>query len=216
MTKTDTWQTRPLVREGAPQKDKIVTLRGGKKIYGQKSQIWARHQDILTDWPTVSRNVTLTLTNLLFFTALTVKRTVYWDVRGELDVSEDYIAPISRAVQLANNCCSFGLVFGSGDGGERFVRNVRMSLCPSFTKVTLWNRVIIQLFQSIKSLMALASTIVLGFGIHDLISVSRKKSLSFIESKRGHAVAYSLRHYARSRKVAGTRADEVNESFQFT
>jgi hypothetical protein len=34
----------------------------GKKNVGQMSKIWAWHQDILTDWLTVSRNVTLTLT----------------------------------------------------------------------------------------------------------------------------------------------------------
>jgi hypothetical protein len=50
MTKTDIWQTRPLVREGAPKNDKIVTFK--KKISGQKSHIWVWHQDIgywLTD-----------------------------------------------------------------------------------------------------------------------------------------------------------------------
>jgi hypothetical protein len=31
-----------------------------------------------------------------------------------------------------------------------------------------------------------------------------------------HAVAYCLRHYATSRKVAGSRPDEVNEFLQFT
>jgi hypothetical protein len=49
-------QTRPLIREGAPQKQ------------DRNCQYWswapdgARHQDLLTDWLTVSRNVTLTLT----------------------------------------------------------------------------------------------------------------------------------------------------------
>jgi hypothetical protein len=53
-------QTRPHVREGAPQKQDFICL---KVIY-----IWswapdgARHQDLLTDWLIVSRNVTLTLT----------------------------------------------------------------------------------------------------------------------------------------------------------
>jgi hypothetical protein len=51
MTKTDTWQTRPLVREGAP-KNKTITLK--KRISGQMSQIWAWHQDILTDWPSAA------------------------------------------------------------------------------------------------------------------------------------------------------------------
>jgi hypothetical protein len=37
MIKTDTWETRPHVREGAPKKDKTVTLK--KKNSGQKSQI---------------------------------------------------------------------------------------------------------------------------------------------------------------------------------
>jgi hypothetical protein len=50
VTKTDTWQTRPLVREGAP-KDKTVTLK--KKILWSKVPDWARHQDILIDWPSV-------------------------------------------------------------------------------------------------------------------------------------------------------------------
>jgi hypothetical protein len=58
MTKTDIRQTRPLVREGAPKKDKTVTLK--EKNSGQKSQIGldTRH----TDWLTKSHNVNLTLT----------------------------------------------------------------------------------------------------------------------------------------------------------
>jgi hypothetical protein len=60
--KTDKWQTRPLVREGAPkwqdstfQKNKKIK----KKISGQKSQIGF---DTKTYWLTVSCKVTLTLT----------------------------------------------------------------------------------------------------------------------------------------------------------
>jgi hypothetical protein len=46
MTKTNTWQTRPLVREGAPErKDSNFE----KKISGQKSQIGL---DTKTYWPT--------------------------------------------------------------------------------------------------------------------------------------------------------------------
>jgi hypothetical protein len=53
-----------LSSERAPQNDKTVTFKKkNNKISGQKSHIWARHQDILTDWLTVSRNVTLTLNN---------------------------------------------------------------------------------------------------------------------------------------------------------
>jgi hypothetical protein len=48
-------QTRPLVREGAPQ-------RQDNKFQAQTSTKWARHQDILTDILTASRKVTLTLT----------------------------------------------------------------------------------------------------------------------------------------------------------
>jgi hypothetical protein len=42
--------TDPTSRQrGRPKKDYTVTLRKKKEIYGQNSQIWARHQDILTD-----------------------------------------------------------------------------------------------------------------------------------------------------------------------
>jgi hypothetical protein len=47
MTKTETWQTRPLVREGAPKRQN--SNFEGKKKSGQMSKIWAWHQDILTD-----------------------------------------------------------------------------------------------------------------------------------------------------------------------
>jgi hypothetical protein len=53
-------QTRPLVREGAPRKQ--------ERNCHTEINIWswapdgARYQDLLTDWLTVSRNVTLTLT----------------------------------------------------------------------------------------------------------------------------------------------------------
>jgi hypothetical protein len=47
-------QTRPLVREGARNCQRVINICS-----------WApdaaRHQDLLTDWPTISRNVTLTL-----------------------------------------------------------------------------------------------------------------------------------------------------------
>jgi hypothetical protein len=59
-----TRQTRPLVREGTPKMTKKVTLRE-KKLYGQKSHIWARHQDILTDWPSVAMWLWLWLRCLL-------------------------------------------------------------------------------------------------------------------------------------------------------
>jgi hypothetical protein len=59
MTKTDTWQTRPLVREGAPKR---------QDSNFEKKNLWSNVPDLdLTprhsDWLTVSRNVTLTLTN---------------------------------------------------------------------------------------------------------------------------------------------------------
>jgi hypothetical protein len=44
------WETRPLVREGAPKRQES---NFEKKNSGQMSQIWAWHQDILTDWPSV-------------------------------------------------------------------------------------------------------------------------------------------------------------------
>jgi hypothetical protein len=58
MTKTDTWQTRPLVREGAPKRQDS-NFEGGKKCWSnvQDLGLTPRH----TDWLTVSRNVTLTL-----------------------------------------------------------------------------------------------------------------------------------------------------------
>jgi hypothetical protein len=54
MTKTVTYkgQTRPVVREGAPQRqdNKLQTQTLQKEaISGQTSANWARHQDILTD-----------------------------------------------------------------------------------------------------------------------------------------------------------------------
>jgi hypothetical protein len=58
MTKTDTWQTRPLVREDAPNR---------QDSNFEKKNIWSKVPDLgstprHTDWLTVSRNVTLTLT----------------------------------------------------------------------------------------------------------------------------------------------------------
>jgi hypothetical protein len=64
MTKADTWQTRPLVREGAQKRQDSKFEK--KKILWSKVPDWARHQDILTDWLTASRNVTLTLTWLFW------------------------------------------------------------------------------------------------------------------------------------------------------
>jgi hypothetical protein len=53
MTKTDTsWQTRSLVREGAPNRQN--SNFEGKKNSGQMSKIWTWHQDILTDWSSVA------------------------------------------------------------------------------------------------------------------------------------------------------------------
>jgi hypothetical protein len=53
------WQTRPLVREGGPQRHdsnrQTVT-----DIWSWEPE-GARNQDILTDWLTISRNVTLTV-----------------------------------------------------------------------------------------------------------------------------------------------------------
>jgi hypothetical protein len=57
MTKTDTWQTRPLVREGAPKRQDSNFVK--KNFWSNVPDL---DQDILTDWLTVSRNVTLTLT----------------------------------------------------------------------------------------------------------------------------------------------------------
>jgi hypothetical protein len=53
-------QTRPLVREGALQKHD----RNCQRVINNWSwaQNGARHQDLLTDWLTVSYNVTVTLT----------------------------------------------------------------------------------------------------------------------------------------------------------
>jgi hypothetical protein len=50
--------TDPTSRQrGRPNKRQIRNLqkkKKKKKIYGQMSLIWARHQDILTDWPSVA------------------------------------------------------------------------------------------------------------------------------------------------------------------
>jgi hypothetical protein len=55
-------QIRPLVREGAPRRraKQFSGKRKEKVKYGHGPQRGARHQDILTDCPTVSRKVTLT------------------------------------------------------------------------------------------------------------------------------------------------------------
>jgi hypothetical protein len=66
----DTHDRPDLSSERAPQTDKTVTLGGGGNS-GQMSKIWAWHQDILTDWLTVSRNVTLTLTLTLTYQFIT-------------------------------------------------------------------------------------------------------------------------------------------------
>jgi hypothetical protein len=58
MTKTDTWQTRLLVRESASKRQDSNFEK--KNISGQMSQIWGLTPR-QTDWLTVSRNVTLTL-----------------------------------------------------------------------------------------------------------------------------------------------------------
>jgi hypothetical protein len=68
MTNTDTWQTRPLVREDA-SKYKTVTL-GKKKFSGQKSQIGL---DTKTYWVAVSRTVTSTSTSTLFLASVPPK-----------------------------------------------------------------------------------------------------------------------------------------------
>jgi hypothetical protein len=56
MTKTDTWQTRPLVREGAPKKKLQDCNFQKKKLWSKVPYLGStpRH----TDWLTVSRNVT--------------------------------------------------------------------------------------------------------------------------------------------------------------
>jgi hypothetical protein len=58
MTKTDTWQTRPLVREGAPKRQ--------NSNFEEREKIWLNVPrfglDTKTYWLTVSHNVTLTLT----------------------------------------------------------------------------------------------------------------------------------------------------------
>jgi hypothetical protein len=61
LTLTYKGQTRPLVREGSPQRqdNKLQTQTLEKEaLSGQTSTKWARHQDWLTDWLTVSRKVT--------------------------------------------------------------------------------------------------------------------------------------------------------------
>jgi hypothetical protein len=65
-TETDKWQAWPLVREGAPQRQdsnyQTATL-GEEVIFGHKSKSGLDTMTYwLTDWLTVSRNVTLTLT----------------------------------------------------------------------------------------------------------------------------------------------------------
>jgi hypothetical protein len=55
-------QTRPLVRQGAPRRRaKQFSGKIKEKVkFGYGPQRGARHQDILTDWMTVSHNVTST------------------------------------------------------------------------------------------------------------------------------------------------------------
>jgi hypothetical protein len=74
--KTDKWQTRPLVREGAPKWQDSNFQKKKKWDLWSKVPDWARHQDIsMTDWLTVSCNVTLTLTLAL---TLTLTRPPLW------------------------------------------------------------------------------------------------------------------------------------------
>jgi hypothetical protein len=64
--------TDPTSRQrGRPKNDKTVTLRGEKKFYGQKSHIWARHQDILTDWPSAAMLLWLWLSYMPAMASLT-------------------------------------------------------------------------------------------------------------------------------------------------
>jgi hypothetical protein len=60
LTVTDRKSTRPLVREGAPQRQDS-NFQAESNIWSQVPE-WTRHQDILTDWLAVRRNMTLTLT----------------------------------------------------------------------------------------------------------------------------------------------------------
>jgi hypothetical protein len=57
-TENDKWQTRPLVREGTPQKQdrkfQTVTFRQ-EVISGRKSHKGAQYQYILTDWLSVAK-----------------------------------------------------------------------------------------------------------------------------------------------------------------
>jgi hypothetical protein len=58
-------QTRPLVREGAPRR-RSKQFSGKRKVKvksGHGPQRGARHKDVLTDRPTVSRKVTSTSTS---------------------------------------------------------------------------------------------------------------------------------------------------------
>jgi hypothetical protein len=74
-TRTIEWlhcklQTRPLVREGALQKQnrKFQTATFWQEaISGRKSHKGARYQGILTDWPTVGCKVTSTWTDRKIF-----------------------------------------------------------------------------------------------------------------------------------------------------
>jgi hypothetical protein len=80
VTKTDTWQTRHLVRKGAPKRQN--SNFESEKISGQMSKIWVWHQDILTNWPSVAMWLWLWLGRLCGL-VLTEMFCVSYEVRTE-------------------------------------------------------------------------------------------------------------------------------------
>jgi hypothetical protein len=96
----DWHMTDPTSRQrGRPQKDKTVSLKK-KKISGQMSQIWARHQDILTDWPSVA---------MWLWLWVGMNMAVYWDVVQQLN---RFAASISRINECTNQITNLNLIFG--------------------------------------------------------------------------------------------------------
>jgi hypothetical protein len=114
MAKTDKWQTRPLVREGAPPKDKTVTLKKKSLVKCPRRGSTPRH----TDWLTVGRNVTLTLTKTrksarsclvlissaeeMSVSVLSIKSN--WDIQYLYSASHSRVAPENVGLQKEQKC----------------------------------------------------------------------------------------------------------------
>jgi hypothetical protein len=113
----DWHMTDPTSRQrGRSKRDKTVTLE--KKISGQKSQIWARHQDILTDWPSVAM--------WLWQHEHVITTQWHWSLRNLQNVIRHTMAPRCRYPH--SNVCPTHM--GSAESGPNILlRTVRVLTC---------------------------------------------------------------------------------------